>query len=104
MARGAVDVDRCHFVQDERTGILLKCRRHLHSVRGDPVQRHLFLQVCHLLDIHGLGDALVGVIGNALERDNPGDMAQAIVDEAVSRNKGTVSDDMSVIVAGVWEN
>ena len=31
-------------------------------------------------------------------------MAQAIVDEAVSRNKGTVSDDMSVIVAGVWEN
>ena len=39
-----------------------------------------------------------------IEIVNPGDMAQAIVDEAVSRNKGTVSDDMSVIVAGVWEN
>lgn len=39
-----------------------------------------------------------------IEIVNPGDMAQAIVDEAVSRNKGAVSDDMSVIVAGVWEN
>ena len=76
MARGAVDIDRCHFIQDERTGILLKCRRHLHSVRGDPVQRHLFLQVCHLLDIHRLGDALVGVIGNALERDHPPGLAR----------------------------
>ena len=35
---------------------------------------------------------------------NPGDMAQAIVDEAVRRNSGYISDDMSVIVAGVWEN
>ena len=31
-------------------------------------------------------------------------MAQAIVDEAVRRNSGYISDDMSVIVAGVWEN
>lgn len=35
---------------------------------------------------------------------NPGDMAQAIVDEAVRRSAGYISDDMSVIVAGVWEN
>ena len=35
---------------------------------------------------------------------NPGDMAQAIVDEAVKRSAGYISDDMSVIVAGVWEN
>lgn len=35
---------------------------------------------------------------------NPGDMAQSIVDEAVRRSSGYISDDMSVIVAGVWEN
>ena len=34
---------------------------------------------------------------------NPQELAENILDEALRRNDGCVSDDMSVIVTGVWE-
>ena len=70
VAGRAVDVDGSDLVEDQRAGVLLERRRHLHPVGGDPVQRHLLLKVCHLLDVHRLGDALVGIFGYALERDH----------------------------------
>ena len=76
MARGAVDVNRRHFVQDQRAGVFLERRRDLHPVRGDPIQRNLFFKVRDLLDIHSLGDALVGIIGDTLERDHLAGLAR----------------------------
>ncbi len=34
---------------------------------------------------------------------NPQELAEYIVDEAVNQNNGKVKDDMSVVVAAVWE-
>ena len=34
---------------------------------------------------------------------NPQDMADQILDEAIRQSEGKIKDDMSVIVAGVWE-
>ena len=76
VARGAVDIDGRYLVQDQRAGVLLKGSSHLHPVRADPVQRHLLFKVCHLLHIHRLGDALVGISGNALERDHAAGLAR----------------------------
>ena len=75
MAGGTVHIHRGHLVQDQRTGILLKGFGHLHPVRSDPFQRDLLFQICHLLHIHRLGNALVRVVGDSLEGDHAAALA-----------------------------
>lgn len=59
--------------------------------------------VVDALEEYGYGEDMCQIISK-LELQNPREIAQTLLQYVIRRSKGNIRDDMSIIVAGVWEN
>lgn len=59
--------------------------------------------VVDAMEEHGYGEDMCQLISK-IEKQNPKEIAQALLQYVIRTSKGVIRDDMTIIVIGVWEN
>ena len=50
------------------------------------------------------GDEILQEIIAEITEQNPGEIAEILLQTAIHRSEGRIYDDMTIVVAGIWEN
>lgn len=81
------------------------------GIEGDSVKRRLMDGDYVFLFSDGIIDAMesdykedLGVLISNLDRQNPKELAEGILQQVLKKAKGRIRDDMTVVVFGIWEN
>lgn len=81
------------------------------GIEGDSVKRRLMDGDYVFLFSDGIIDAMesdykedLGVLLSNLDRQNPKELAESILQQVLKKTKGRIRDDMTVLVFGIWEN
>lgn len=81
------------------------------GIEGDSVKRRLVDGDYVFLFSDGIIDAMesdykedLGVLISNLDRQNPKELAESVLQQVLKKAKGRIRDDMTVLVFGIWEN
>ncbi len=81
------------------------------GIEGDSVKRRLMDGDYVFLFSDGIIDAMesdykedLGVLISNLDKQNPKELAESILQQVLKKTKGRIRDDMTVLVFGIWEN